>query len=130
MASGIEQCFAPVVGESPTDLSALDAGTLRKLLGSALREIEIQRQEVDKLFEENARLRHESEALREEIRRLKGLKGKPKLKPSGMEKETTKRAAAKDGKKRRRRGSKITNLKIDSEVKLEMHPRGLPLQGL
>ncbi len=110
------------MGESPADLAALDAGTLRQLFSSAQRRIVALREDVENLFQANARLRHENAALREEIRRLKGLKGKPKLKPSGMEKETTKRAAAKDGKKRRRRGNKISNLKIDSEVKLHVQP--------
>ena len=88
------------MGESPTDLDALDLGTLKKLLVAALREIETLREDNVQLREQISQLQKENRALRQEMARLKGLKGKPKLKPSGMEKETTKRAGAKAGKKR------------------------------
>ncbi len=57
--------------ESPRDISGLGLEELRALLLQAL--------------EETVRLKTENAALREEIARLKGLKGRPKLKPSGME---------------------------------------------
>ena len=47
---------------------------------------------VVKLLEANARLSEENLALREEIARLKGLKGRPQLKPSGMEQASEKQA--------------------------------------
>ena len=37
------------------------------------------------VLEDDARLKAENAALREEIARLKGLKGRPNVKPSGME---------------------------------------------
>ena len=43
---------------------------------------------VLQLLEDVVALKAENAALREEIARLKGLKGLPKLKPSGMEKAT------------------------------------------
>jgi hypothetical protein len=43
---------------------------------------------VAELLGEVVRLRDENAALKEEIARLKGLKGRPKLKPSGMERAT------------------------------------------
>ncbi len=116
------------MGESPTDLDALDVGTLNKLLVAALREIESLREENVQLREQISQLQKDNKALRDEIARLKGLKGKPKLKPSGMEKETTKRAAAKAGK--RRRGGKIARLKIDAEETLSLaHPEGSRFKG-
>ena len=68
------------------------------------------------VLEENAALRAEVAALREENRRLKGLKGPPALKPSkpsGMDKATE----AKRGRDRRRRGPKNPRLSVD-EVRI------------
>jgi hypothetical protein len=73
---------------SPPDIDVLGSDALKKL--------------VLRLVEENAALREQNAALREEIARLKGLKGRPKLKPSGMEKATA--AAPKGGKRKQGRG--------------------------
>src|SRR5512134_1261270 len=68
------------------------------------------------LLEENARLASENAALREEIARLKGLKGKPDIKPpstpSGMEKATEKRSR----REKRRRGPKIPSVPVEERV--------------
>ena len=72
------------MAELTRDISGLGLEELKALLVQAL--------------EENARLKAENAELREEIARLKGLKGRPKLKPSGMEK------AADAGRKRRAEG--------------------------
>jgi hypothetical protein len=65
---------------------------------------------VVQLLEENARLKAEMAALREELARVKGLKGRPQLKPSGMEKSTE--AHAKGKRKPGRRGAKRSKLTI------------------
>ncbi len=59
------------MGESVADIDVLSVDDLKKL--------------VVEVFEANAELRAEIAALRDEIARLKGLKGRPKLRPSGME---------------------------------------------
>ena len=56
------------------DISGLGLDELKALLVQALEKV--------------ARLEKENAELREEIAQLKGLKGRPKLKPSGMEKAT------------------------------------------
>ena len=80
------------MGESARDISALGLEELKALLVQVL--------------EDNARLKAENAELREEIARLKGLKGRPKLKPSGMEKATDAsgkaQAQGRRGAKRRR----------------------------
>ena len=81
------------------DIDSLDVAGLRSLLLQ--------------LLEEKAALRAEVAALREENRRLKGLKGPPALKPSkpsGMEKATE--AKPREGGKRRR-GPKNARLTVD-----------------
>jgi hypothetical protein len=69
------------------------------------------------LLEENARLASENAALREEIARLKGLKGKPDIKPpskpSGMDKATEKRPGRD---KKRRRGAKTPSAPVEERV--------------
>jgi hypothetical protein len=92
--------------------------------GAGLRSLLLQ------VLEENAALRAEVAALREEIRRLKGLKGPPALKPSkpsGMEKATE---AKPGGRSKRRRGPKNTRLTVDEVRVLKAEvPRGSRFKG-
>jgi Transposase IS66 family len=97
------------MAESPKDISGLALDELKALLVQALAEV--------------ARLKAENAELREEIARLKGLKGRPKLKPSGMEK-ATEAGAAKGSRKKGRRGAKRTKLSI-SETRIGK-PDNLP----
>ena len=66
------------------DVEGLTTAELRRLVVELLGE-------VSRLAEENA-------ALRDEVARLKGLKQRPKIKPSGMEQATTTRADKRDRK--------------------------------
>ena len=84
---------------------------------------------VVQVLEENARLKAENAELREEIARLKGLKGRPKIKPSGMEKATE---PSTTGRRRNgRRGAKRTKVTIDETkvVKVECVPEGARFKG-
>jgi hypothetical protein len=78
------------MAETSPELSGRGLEELKALLVQALEEV--------------ARLKAENTELREEIGRLKGLKGRPKLKPSGMEKATE--APAKGSGRKGRRGAK------------------------
>ena len=83
---------------------------------------------VLQLLEDVVALKAENAALREEIARLKGLKGPPKLKPSGMEKATE---PARAERKAGRRGGKIDRLVIDEERVLKAAvPPGSRFQGI
>ena len=81
------------MAESSRDISGLGLEALKVLLVQAL--------------EDNARLKAETVELREEIARLKGLKGRPKLRPSGME-----QASGKGSRRKGRRGAKRAKLNI------------------
>jgi len=102
------------MAESTRDISGLGLEELKALLVQAL--------------EENARLKAENADLREEIARLKGLKGRPKLKPSGMEKAAD--VAGKAGRKGRR-GAKRGALAVDETriLKPDSLPKGARFKG-
>ncbi len=103
------------MAESPPDVEDLDLDGLKRL--------------VARLLEENAALRAEVAALREEVSRLKGLKGRPRIKPSGMDKQTEPKA--KPGQHQgRRRGAKHARLCIDEERVLKAQvPAGSRFKG-
>jgi Transposase IS66 family len=103
------------MAETSPELSGRGLEELKALLVQALEEV--------------ARLKAENTELREEIGRLKGLKGRPKLKPSGMEKATE--APAKGSGRKGRRGAKRAKLTIDETriVKLETVAAGARFKG-
>jgi hypothetical protein len=103
------------MAESPRTVDGLGLEALKLLVVQAL--------------EENARLKAENAELREEIARLKGLKGRPKIKPSGMEKATE--PAAKGQRKIGRRGAKRTKVTIDEtkHIKAANVPEGARFKG-
>ena len=120
------------MAESPRIVDGLGLEELKSLLVQALEENARQRTEFADLREENARLKAENVELREEIARLKGLKGRPKIKPSGMEKATEPVAKAANGQRRiGRRGAKRTKVTIDEtkDIKAENVPAGARFKG-
>jgi hypothetical protein len=80
------------------------------------------------VLEDNARLKAENAALREEIARLKGLKGRPKLKPSGMEK-ATEPSGATGGKRKGCRGAKRGAIDESHILKPDSLPDGARFKG-
>ena len=100
--------------ESTREISGLGLEELKALLVQALEEV--------------ARLKAENAKLREEIARLKGLKGRPKLKPSGMEKAAD---AARSAGRKGRRGAKRTARAIDETriLKPDSLPEGARFKG-
>ncbi len=104
------------MADSPRDVEALSLEDLR-ILVERLRE---------KISEQGAQI----EGLREELARLKGLKGRPKLKPSGMEKQAKARHKAKQGRKQARRNRGAKKLAVDEDrVIATPHPAGSVFKG-
>ena len=103
------------MAESLQDLDRLAPEELKKLLVQALAEI--------------AHLKAENASLREEIARLKGLPGKPRLKPSGMEQKTD-RAEVKRRRRQKRRGAKSLREKVTERRVVEAAvPKGARFKG-
>ena len=100
---------------SPQDVDALSLSDLRKLVAG--------------LLEDVARLRSENSGLREEIARLKGLPAKPRLKPSGMAKQTE-RAEVKRRRKQKHRGAKKLREQVtETRVVEAVVPAGARFKG-
>ena len=86
---------------SMQDVEGLSAAALRRLVGEFLGEM--------------AKLREEIAALRDEVARLKGLKGRPKIKPSGMEQATAPRG---ERPKRKPRSRTKTTKRVVAEAQI------------
>ena len=86
---------------SPVDPDALSPAELKALVAELLAKL--------------AELERTVAAQREEIARLKGLKGRPKIKPSGME-QATEPTPPRDGKGRRRRGKVVPLVPVEERV--------------
>jgi hypothetical protein len=86
---------------------------------------------IVKQWEQIVELQRMVATLRDEITRLKGGPGRPKLKPSGMERRTEPRPPGSSGDTKRPRGSTRSKLTIDEErtVKVATPPRGSRFQG-
>ncbi len=107
------------MADSPLDVEALSLEDLRIL--------------VEQLREQICELAVQIEGLREENARLKGLSGRPKLKPgkpSGMEKQAKARSKAKQGRKQAKRQRGAKRLTVDEDrVIATPHPAGSVFKG-
>jgi hypothetical protein len=83
---------------------------------------------VAELRAEVTRLREENAALREEIARLKGLKGRPKIKPSGMERAAAERTL-RTKTKRSKRGPSAKRVVHEERVLAISAPPGSRFKG-
>jgi hypothetical protein len=98
----------------PANLSALNRAELEARLVELFGEVSTLKQAVAELREENAR--------------LKGLKGRPAIKPSGMEKGTTPPRPPKQG-KHSGRGKITPRVKVEEEVIRAAIPPGSVFKG-
>src|SRR5450759_1473143 len=99
----------------PADLDGLSAAALKALVVQLLGEISALRQVVTEQ--------------RAEIARLKGLKGPPSIKPSGMEQASEPKPPAGRGKRRRRGSKRIARVVVEDRVLSIAVPAGSRFKG-
>lgn len=99
----------------PADLDGLSAAALRALVLQLLGEISALRQVVAEQ--------------RAAITRLKGLKGPPSIKPSGMEQASEPKPPAGRGKRRRRGSKRIARVVVEDRVLSTAVPAGSRFKG-
>ena len=97
---------------APPDIDGLSPAELKQL--------------VEKLLQENAEQRRVIEELREEVTRLKGLKGRPRLRSSGMEEGTAPRPPSK---RTGRRGKVTPRVSIEEKILEADVPAGSRFKG-
>lgn len=98
---------------APPEISGLSHGELLELVVKLLGRVA----DLERLVGEQ----------REEIARLKGLKGRPNIKPSGMEKGTAAEPA--QGEERRRRGKPTPRVAVEERVLKASAPSGSRFKG-
>jgi hypothetical protein len=105
----------------PASFSGLSNAELQQLLLE-------QQQLLLKALSENAEQKRLIAELREEVARLKGLKGRPQIKPSGMDQGTTPPPRGKRG-GRRGRGKTIPRVSVEDQVVAAKVPPGSRFKG-
>jgi hypothetical protein len=83
---------------------------------------------VLELLGENAELKRVTAELREEVAHLKGLKGRPQIKPSGMERGTEPKLKGKRG-RRRCRGKFVPKVMVEEKILKAEVPAGSRFRG-
>jgi hypothetical protein len=97
----------------PPDIDGLSPSELKRL--------------VLALLEENAEQKRVMAELREELVRLKGLKGRPAIKPSGMERGTTPKGGKRD--RHRGRGQATPRVSVEGQILKADVPAGSRFKG-